>query len=106
MPLIEALPEVGASSVARILTSVVFPAPFLPMRAKMPEDGAERLTSRRAVVAPPYRFVSFSVTSSPISVVLRFRFQTECYFRRCPVCGISRGLQIPRQSYYRGNVDL
>jgi len=32
----DALPEVNASWVARILTRVVLPAPFMPMSEKMP----------------------------------------------------------------------
>ena len=62
MPFIQAVPEVGASSVASILTSVVLPAPFLPMSANIPDDGAERLTSWRAIDGPPYVLLSLSVT--------------------------------------------
>ena len=47
-PLIDAEPELGRSSVAKIRTSVVFPAPFLPMSPKMPEFGTEKLTESKA----------------------------------------------------------
>jgi len=51
-PSIEALPELGSRSVERILASVVFPAPFLPIMAKMPCVGMEKLTEDNAVFPP------------------------------------------------------
>ena len=40
----DAVPEVGSSSVARMRTKVVFPAPFLPIKLKMPLVSIEKLT--------------------------------------------------------------
>ena len=62
-----ALPAVGSSWVARILTRVVLPAPFIPMRENTPRDGTLRVTESRALFCceAAYTFVSESQRSSP-----------------------------------------
>jgi hypothetical protein len=49
MPFMEALPEVGSSSVAKMRTRVVFPAPFLPINAKIPVVFKVSVTLSRAL---------------------------------------------------------
>src|ERR1700752_5085356 len=43
------VPEVGCSEPAMILRSVVFPAPFGPIKPKIPRSSTWKLTSFRAV---------------------------------------------------------
>ena len=59
-PSIVALPEVGSSNVESILARVVFPAPFLPIREKMPFVGMVKLTEDKASLESPYILVSLS----------------------------------------------
>lgn len=91
IPFIEARPELGVSSVARILTRVVLPAPFLPIRAKIPEEGAERLTSLRAIDEPPYVLLSLSMTN-PSAAMADSGFPPECYFNGEPTALRARAL--------------
>ena len=58
IPSIVAVPDVDSSSVARILTSVVFPDPFLPMRTNIPLAGTENVTESRAFCVRRDRLLS------------------------------------------------
>ena len=51
-PLMEALPEVGASSVQRMLMVVVLPAPLGPRKPKMVPSSTSNETSFTAVIDP------------------------------------------------------
>jgi len=51
-PSIVALPVLGSRSVERILASVVLPAPFLPITAKIPLVGIEKLIEASACLLP------------------------------------------------------
>jgi hypothetical protein len=62
--LIHADPLLGSSSVAKIRTSVVFPAPFLPISPKIPESDTEKLTASTAFCSPSlYVLLRFSHTT-------------------------------------------
>ncbi len=52
MPSMHANPLSGFTSVVRIRTVVVFPAPFGPSRPRMLALGTVKLTPRRASVVP------------------------------------------------------
>jgi len=51
-PSMLAPPSLGSSRVERMRVSVVLPAPFLPMRAKIPEVGMRKLTDESALFPP------------------------------------------------------
>lgn len=52
MPAILAAPDVGAISVPRVRTVVVFPAPFGPRKPKISPRGTDMLNPASAVTAP------------------------------------------------------
>ena len=73
-PRTRAVPAVGASKVARIRTSVVFPAPFGPSSPSTFPAGAVRDTPSSAVVAPNVRrnpLISMTVSDCATRALLR-----------------------------------
>src|ERR1051326_4222055 len=65
-----ALPESARASVVRILTAVVFPAPFGPSRPKTVPDGTENVRPSSAVTSPGYVLTRFSASIACTDLLL------------------------------------